>query len=144
MELYQHQRDALKQTEGKNRVAISGFEGLYEIDRNGQVYSIGHSQYRKPRKLKAWSNGIGYLKVNLYKDGKQHKRYIHRLVAEAFIPNPTGKPNVNHLDCDLHNNAASNLEWCTQSENILYAVKLGRHVDNISKYNQKGGDAKCH
>lgn len=125
------------------RVAIKGFEGLYEIDENGQVYSIGQNRYRRPRVLKAWRNGTGYLKVSLYKDGRAYKKYIHRLVAEAFIPNPEDKPNVNHLDCDLYNNSASNLEWCTQSENILYAVKLGRHVDNISKYNRKGGDAKC-
>lgn len=121
-----------------NRKPIVGFEGLYEIDTAGNVYSV-----RTKKTLKPWENGIGYLKVNLYRDGKQHKRYIHRLVAIAFIPNPENKPNINHRDCNLSNNRAENLEWCTQSENILYAVKLGRHVDNIAKYNQKRGDAEC-
>jgi hypothetical protein len=124
-------------------MAIKGFEGLYEICEDGQVFSIVQTNSRRIRALKPWGNGIGYLKVNLYKDGKQHKRYVHRLVAEAFISNPENKPNVNHRDCNLRNNRADNLEWCTQSENILHAVKLGRHVDNISKYNRKEGDAKC-
>lgn len=75
----------------------------------------------------------GYRKVNLYdKRGKCSKKYVHRLVAEAFIPNPENKPNVNHIDCNRQNNKASNLEWCTQSENIKHAVKCGTYVSNLS------------
>lgn len=78
------------------------------------------------------------MKVNLYDlDGKSKKKYVHRLVAEAFIENSENKPCINHIDCDVKNNKAKNLEWCTQSENILYACKLGRYVDNISKYNNR-------
>jgi hypothetical protein len=145
MKLFTHQRQALEATKNYNRVAIKGFEGLYEIDAFGNVYSIVHNAHRRKRILKQYPNENGYMKVNLYDiNGKCKKKYIHRLVAEAFIHNPDNKPNVNHIDCNVKNNNVNNLEWCTQSENILHASKLGRHVDNISKYNTKRGDAKCH
>lgn len=137
-ELFQHQIDALAETQHLNKVPIKGYEGLYEIDDLGNVYSIVHNAHRRKRVLKQYQNERGYMKVNLYDhDGKCKKRYVHRLVAEAFIENPENKPNVNHKDCNVKNNEVSNLEWCTQSENILYASKLGRHVDNISKWNNR-------
>lgn len=145
IELYNHQSDALNVTSDKNRVAVKGFEGLYEIDTDGNVYSIVHDAHRRKRQLKAYPNERGYMKVNLYdSQGKCKKKYIHRLVAEAFIPNPDNKPNVNHINCDVKDNRLINLEWCTQSENIKHAIKLGRYVDNISKFNEKRGGALCH
>lgn len=124
------------------RVAVRGYEGLYDVDTSGNIYSIVESQGRRKRMLKPYLNENGYMKVNLYDfEGKCKKKYVHRLVAEAFIPNPLNKPNINHIDCNVKNNSINNLEWCTQSENIKHAVKLGRYVDNISKYNAKrGGD----
>ena len=138
MKLFNHQSEALNLTADKNRVAVKGFEGLYEVDVDGNVYSIVHNANRRKRQLRAYPNENGYMKVNLYDvTGKCKKKYVHRLVATAFIPNPDNKPNVNHKDCDVKNNSVFNLEWCTQSENILHAVKLGRHVNNISKYNNR-------
>lgn len=138
VKLYPHQTEALNITTNKNRVAVKGFEGLYEVDVDGNVYSIVHDAHRRKRQLVAYPNEAGYMKVNLYDIvGKCKKKYVHRLVAEAFISNPLNKPNVNHKDCDVKNNSVNNLEWCTQSENILHAVKLGRHVNNISKYNNR-------
>lgn len=138
VKLYPHQTDALKETAGKNRVAVRGFEGLYEVDAEGNVYSIVQGRSRRKGILSQYPNERGYMKVNLYEaSGKCKKKYVHRLVAEAFISNPLNKPNVNHKDCDVKNNSVNNLEWCTQSENILHAVKLGRHINNIAKYNNR-------
>jgi hypothetical protein len=142
MKLFPHQEDALKVTDGQNRVAVKGFEGLYEVDDQGNVFSILKTKSRRIRKLKDYANEAGYRKVNLYDfSGKCFKKYVHRLVAEAFIPNPEGKPNINHLDCDVTNNSAENLQWCTQKENIQYCIALGRYVSNLP--NVKGGVAKC-
>lgn len=67
--------------------------------------------------------GLAYLHVSL--NSRKKVYLIHRLVAEAFIPNPENKPQVNHKDCDKHNNCVSNLEWVTRSENMLHAYKNG-------------------
>ena len=132
MELFKHQQEALEQTKDLNRVAIPGYEGIYEIDSKGNVFSILQTSSRRKRRLKDYPNEAGYRKVNLYDlNGKCSKKYIHRLVAEAFIPNLENKPNVNHKDCDVTNNSVENLEWCTQKENIQYCMKLGRYVSNL-------------
>lgn len=139
MKLYEHQKIALGQTANQNRVAINGYEGLYEIDRDGNVYSVITTNSRRKGLIKQQDNGIGYQRVNLFDaNGKARKHYVHRLVAQAFIPNPENKSNINHLDCNLKNNSVENLEWCTQSENIKYAVKLGHHKCNLP--NAKRGD----
>lgn len=122
----------------EERKAVKGFEGLYEVDATGNIYSLLQTASRRKGILKQYQNESGYLKVNLYdENGKCKKLYVHRVVATAFIPNPENKPNVNHKDVNVKNNDVSNLEWCTQSENILYAVHLGRHVNNIAKWNAR-------
>ena len=78
---------------------IQGYEGAYQVDENGNVYSI-----RKKKMLKAWKNRFGYLKVSLWKGNKGKEFAVHRIVAQAFIPNPENKPQVNHIDCDRTNN----------------------------------------
>lgn len=59
----------------------------------------------------------GYLRVDLFKDGERKHHKVHRLVAQAFIPNPDGKPQVNHIDGNNQNNSVTNLEWVTDAEN---------------------------
>lgn len=110
---------------------IRGYEGLYKIDRFGNVYS----QYTN-RVLKPAPTSWGYITVELFKDkvGKTHK--IHKLVADAYIPNPNGKPIINHIDGDKKNNAVENLEWCTYSENMKHAWKNGLTQGNKTGINQ--------
>lgn len=101
---------------------IEGFEGLYEVSNLGQVRSF----YTVEAKiLKPSINKYGYLRVCLCKNGKQHTKTIHRLVATAFIPNAEDKPQVNHIDGDKTNNRVDNLEWCTARENTQHAWDTG-------------------
>lgn len=79
----------------------------------------------------------GYLIVNLFKDGIGKKHKVHRLVAEAFIPNPENKETVNHIDTNKKNNNIDNLEWNTNVENIKHAWKNGLYDDNTIIYQQK-------
>ena len=70
-------------------------------------------------------SNVGYIRVELWCAGRGKKYQLHRLLAEAFIPNPENKPQVNHIDGDKRNNNLSNLEWCTQYENQIHAYKIG-------------------
>lgn len=100
---------------------ISGYEKLYEISNYGRVKSF---QNGKLMILKAIPLN-GYFVVNLYKNKIKRQFLVHVLVAKAFIPNPNGKPYVNHLDGNKMNNCLSNLEWATIAENVRHAYKLG-------------------
>ena len=108
---------------------IVGFEGLYQISNFGRVkslpkftYSRGYPQLRKEKILKPGYTGKNrcYATVIL-NDGKGYK--VHRLVAQAFIPNPDNLPQVNHIDENPFNNHADNLEWCTNQYNVAYSAK---------------------
>ena len=91
--------------------AISGYEGIYEVSDLGRVRSLVHRNRWKPGILKPLKHPRGYIQVGLRKDGHTKQTLVHRLVAEAFIPNPQGLDTVNHKDEDKTNNSASNLEW---------------------------------
>lgn len=92
---------------------IKNYEGLYAITSCGKVWS-----YRKKKFLEPVISNRGYLIVALYKDG-QYKWYsIHRLVAEAYIPNPDNLPQVDHIDNDKTHNYVNNLQWITNKDNV--------------------------
>lgn len=115
----------------EERANIKGYEGLYTIDRKGNVYS-----FYKNRVLKPAPTNWGYLTVQLFKNKKGKTFKIHRLVAEAFIPNPENKKCVNHIDGNKLNNAVENLEWATYSENLKHAWVHGLNHGNVKGINQ--------
>lgn len=121
----------------KRIVPIEGFEN-YAITEDGKVWSFrGKGKWLKPQ-----NNGIGYLYVGLCKDGIRYNKSVHRLVAEAWIPNPEEKSDVNHIDGNKINNHFSNLEWATHSENTQHAWKNGLH-ENTRKAVSQVGKINC-
>lgn len=102
---------------------IKNYEGLYQISDKGNVKSLKREKILTPQK-----NSNGYLRVQLTKEGVKNRFFVHRLVAEAFNPNPNKYPIVNHLDCNPLNNDFKNLEWCTLKMNSEYMCKLKRNV----------------
>lgn len=115
---------------------IAGYEGYYQISDTGRVKSLKRAKRRvEDRILVQWDNKNGYFICTLNKPlTKKTTPKVHRLVAQAFIPNPADKPQVNHIDGNTKNNSVSNLEWVTNSENQKHAVKrIGRcYVGNNS------------
>lgn len=105
---------------------IEGYEGRYQVSDTGLVRSLLHGE---PRVLKNTKTHQGYQRVGLaYGRSKQKKALVHRLVAKAFIPNRQTKPYVNHINGNKKNNQVSNLEWCTQSENVQHSYDTGLQV----------------
>lgn len=108
---------------------VVGYEGLYEVSNLGRIrscdrivkYSNGRIHNYKSVILKPNILNTGYKQVGLCKNGKQTNCSVHRLVAQAFIPNPNNLPVVNHINEIKTDNKAENLEWCTQKYNIYYS-----------------------
>lgn len=99
------------------------------IDSNGAIRTYeGHE-------LNQAINSSNYKKVSLRKDGKNYNKYVHRLIAEAFIPNPNNYQEINHIDGNKHNNNIDNLEWVTKSKNAIHA--FNNELRDISMYNRR-------
>lgn len=113
---------------------IPGYEGLYQVSDLGRVRSLERWRYNPkckdgkqyvPEKILKAAERTGYLVVAINKNGKRKSYSVHRLVAQAFIPNPENKRTVNHKDGNKKNNRVSNLEWNTDSENVNHAIITG-------------------
>ena len=124
------------------RKEVKGYEGYYEVDQFGRVYSVDRvilvndngRQYEKLLKAKRMKQSVhtqGYKTVSLTKDGKTKTLFVHRLVAEAFLPNEEGLSMVNHKDEDKTNNFAENLEWCNASYNRTYGNAIEKQAKRI-------------
>lgn len=117
---------------------IFGYEGYYKVSNFGNIKScertINHGlnnaiRFIKGQVIKPFNDNHGYHMVSLSKNGKVKKYKVHRLVAEAFIPNPKNKPTINHKNEIRHDNHVCNLEWATYQENNNY----GGHNERVSK-----------
>ena len=120
---------------------IQGYKGLYKVSNLGRVKSLnrivtyknGVKRLYKGKILNLLMNKSGYFKVFLCKGNSVKQRYVHQLVAQAFIPNPNNLLEVNHIDEDKSNNRVSNLEWCTREYNCNYGTAIKRRAKALSK-----------
>lgn len=109
---------------------IEGYEGLYQVSNLGNVKSLCKKRKGTTNTsdmILKLCNKDGYSVVNLWKNKKKKTIKVHRLVANAFIPNYQNKPYINHINAIRNDNRTSNLEWCTQKENNIHAYKIGTH-----------------
>ena len=129
---------------------VVGYEGLYEVSSYGRVrsldkyvkYSNGRINLHKGRILSPGKDTNGYLQVILTCNGKHKSIKVHRLIAQAFIPNPDNLPEVNHLDEDKTNNSVDNLEWCDRNYNLNYGTARIRSRDTNIKNGYWSGLSK--
>lgn len=105
---------------------ICGYEGTYQVSNFGRVKRLFRNG--KENILSGKKDKDGYIEVILSSNQKKKYYRLHRLVADAFVPNVESKPQINHKDRNKQNNSANNLEWVTGSENILHTFATGRKV----------------
>ena len=114
---------------------IEGYEGLYQVSNKGRVKSL---KYGKERILRPGIDRDGYYKIMLYNDSARKTFRLHRLVAEAFIPNLDNKPEVNHKDENKKNNCVENLEWIRHIDNCNYGTRNKRLSRKLLQYSKDG------
>lgn len=117
---------------------VPGYEGLYQVSNMGRLKSF--KQYSGGQILKLTNRKGEYIRVVLQGIGKPRKSIsLHRLVAENFIPNPNGLPEVNHIDGNRQNNLVCNLEWCSSSYNVRHSIKMHpNQLDGMIMFNKYG------
>lgn len=124
------------------RKPVVGYEGYYEVDQFGRIYSVdrsidvvdGSRVYSKKlcgNQMKQSMHTKGYKTVSLTREGKTKTEFVHRVVAKAFLPNPMNYEMINHIDEDKTNNFLENLEWCNASYNRTYGKAVEKHARKI-------------
>ena len=131
---------------GEEWLDIKEYEGLYMVSNFGRVKSLGNDKSRMEKIRKQGPAGKGYLQVILFKKGKGESSYVHRLVAEAFIPNPEGKPEVDHINGIKTDCRAVNLRWVSSIENKnngiskkVMCVETGNVYESASEAGRQTG-----
>lgn len=126
---------------------VKGFEGYYQVSNFGRIKSLSRAgsgrNTKKDKILKNTYDKDGYICKCFYKKGKIYGVKVHRLVAETFIPNPNNFPQVNHIDGNKQNNRVDNLEWVSQSKNVLHSLYvLNNHLKKIYQFDKYGNFIK--
>lgn len=122
---------------------VVGFEEFFEVSNLGVIRSKermvnnkGKMVLKPSKVLSPFNNGKGYQQITLWADGKSYKRYVHRMVAEAFIDNPNSLSDVNHEDGNKGNNKVDNLTWCTRKDNINHAIDSGLIMRDNNRFSK--------
>ena len=118
---------------------VKNYEGLYEVSSTGKVRNIRND---KNNLIKTRIDRAGYLRLGLSKDNIKSTHLVHRLVAEAFIPNPDNLPQVNHKDENKQNNCVDNLEWCDAKYNTNYGTRIEKYCKPVIQYSMTGNKIK--
>lgn len=119
---------------------IVGYKGIYQVSNLGNIKSIERTRIngRRYKEKFLFTHLInGYAVVSLFKNGKQKNYKVHRLVAQAFIPNPFNKPCVDHIDTNKMNNKSDNLKWVTYQENSDNPISSRRQKNAVSMTGRK-------
>lgn len=114
---------------------VLGYEGVYQVSDKGRVKCLNYRHTGIEKLMTPQNNGHGYYWVAFRFNGKHKKdyKYVHRLVAEAFLENPQNYSDINHKDEDRSNNCADNLEWCTTKYNLAYGSRHEREIETQRK-----------
>lgn len=112
---------------------VPGYEGYYQVSNLGRVKRIKPYWTRKCGVLKGGKDRKQYTQVTLSKNGKHTLAKVHRLVAQAFIPNPENKPMIDHIDGNRGNNSVKNLRWCTMKENANNPITVDRYRKRLTE-----------
>lgn len=120
---------------------VVGYEGIYKVSSLGRIKRVGKyrnqtAEWESERVLKPAQKPNGYKFCQLSKNNETKAKHIHRLVAEAFIPNPDNKPTVNHKNGNKEDNRVENLEWATYTENNLHSMYI---IHGYKKGDRKNG-----
>lgn len=116
---------------------VVGYDKPFEVSNYGRLrakFSRNGKPINEYRQIETTDNGNGYLRFARRKDGKPKTVYVHKVVASAFIKNPRGLTEINHLDENKHNNNANNLEWCTHKENCQHGTRNQRSGQKHAKW----------